>query len=144
MAAMNYRVGLVALAAVVIGSMVLATACSDDEPATSSTGVEFGSGSLPSTVPEGFPIPEGAVISSTLVDWDRGNTEVVFRIAAEPAAVILFYDQNLERTGYAVTSSEGDATMRVIVFNGNGIAGELDIDPEGLQLTRVVLKFSAE
>jgi 3-oxoacyl-[acyl-carrier-protein] synthase III len=141
---MNYRMRLVALAALVIGSMVLATACSDDDSTTGSTGVEFGSGSLPSTVPEGFPIPEGAVISSTLVDWDRNNTEVVFRIAAEPAAVILFYDQNLERAGYVVSSSDGDATMRVITFNGNGIAGELDIDPEGQQATRVVLAFSTE
>jgi hypothetical protein len=125
--------------------VVLAAACSgDDESTAASTGVEFGSGTLPSTVPESFPIPESAVISSTLVDWDRGRTELVMRLPAEPAAAILFYEQNLERTGYTVVSSEGDATARVITFAGDGIEGELDIESGGLQLTVVVLIFTSE
>jgi hypothetical protein len=132
------------LAVVAIGAfMMLAAACSgEDESATGSTGVEFGSGTLPASVPESFPIPESAVISSTLVDWDRGRTEVVMRIPADPAASILFYDQNLKRTGFTIVSSEGDATERLIVFMGNGIEGDLDIDPEGVQASRVVLTFT--
>ena len=138
------RIGKAAFLALLATSLLLVAACSDDEPTTSSTGVEFGSGSLPPTVPESFPIPEGAVISSTLVNWDTGFTEVIYRVPAQPAAVILFYGQNLERTGYTTISSEGDATMRTIEFEGNGIAGELEIGPEGLEATRVVLTFDPE
>jgi hypothetical protein len=132
---------------IVIGVLVfVAAACSDDgEATTGSTGVELGSGTLPASVPDGFPIPQSAVISSTLVDWDNERTEVIMRTPAESAAVVLFYDQNLERTGYTVISSESpesDPSRHVIVFTGNGIEGELDINPEGTQLARVVLTFT--
>jgi len=130
-----------------IGLLVFSVAaCSgDDDSSTGSTGVELSSGTLPASLPEGFPIPDTAVISSTLVDWDNGRSEIIMRIPAETAAVVLFYEQNLERAGYTLVSSESpenDPLQTVIVFTGNDIEGELDINPEGVGLARVVLTYT--
>ena len=83
-------------------ALLIISACGDSE--TTPTGVVFGSDELPETLPESFPVPESAVVSTTLIDWDRGRTEVIFRVPADSASTVLYYDQNLPPAGYEITN----------------------------------------
>lgn len=119
-----------------------AAACSDEAEPITGTGVEFGEGEAPSTLPEGFPIPQAAVIGNTLVDWDRGRGEAVLRVGAESEAAILFYEQNLPRTGYTITSSSGSPEDWSIEFSGPGIEGAVRVRREPGGISTIVLDYS--
>jgi len=116
---------------------VVSAACGgDNEPIT------FGEGKLPASVPKGFPLPEGAVIGSTLVDRVNHRTEFAFTIRAEAAAVIQYYTLNLVGAGYVANRSEGDTLSWRIEFSRGEVRGTIVIQPGGTGLAAVVVGFN--
>jgi hypothetical protein len=130
---------------VVLAFSLLAAACSDDassEDSDSPTGVVFGDGEVPETVPEGYPIPEGARIGSTLIDYDNGVTEMLMIIPAPVPAVAAFYEVNLESAGYTIESSEGTEAAWDIVFRVGDVDGELTLRAGGAEITEAAVRFT--
>lgn len=86
------------------------TACSDGGEATSGTeaaaDVILGSGSVPETVPEDFPIPDEASVMTTLVNRPEGTTEMTVRFPVEVTVVASYYEQNLAARDYTISRSE--------------------------------------
>ena len=124
---------------VVLAFSLLAGACSDDAP----TGVVFGDGEVPETVPEDFPIPEGANIGSTLIDYDNDIAEMAMIIPAAIPAVVAYYETNLPTAGYTITSSAGTQAEWTIEFNDNDVAGSVVMRVGGPDLTSAVARFTA-
>ena len=84
--------------------MVLAAGCGDDTPASTDP-VVFGEGEVPGSVPRDFPIPDGAVIGSTLVDHINNRTEVEIRMRFDLATTEQFFNVELVNVGYLVPTS---------------------------------------
>lgn len=126
-----------ALAAVLVG------ACSSSATTTTSpgVGVEFGSGSLPETVPEAFPIPAVARVGSTLVDHDRGWTEVVLTFPSALGDVVSYFQTNLPARGFEILSSEGTETSWELTFEGPGASGEIRIEAQGSGLSAAAVRL---
>lgn len=118
------RVATIWLMCVASLAMVLA-ACGDTEEAK--TGVEFGEGVLPESWPADFPVPENAVIGSTLVDHDRDRQEIQLTVPVEVAVLAQYFDINLASNGYAVDSSSGDTAEWEISFRDDGDLGTIVI-----------------
>ncbi|MEA2022783.1 MAG: hypothetical protein U9N79_00680, partial [Actinomycetota bacterium] len=130
----------------VIGSLVvlivvsiLAAGCGGSSPDTTTTvasmtdgsDVVFGRGSVPDTVPDSFPIPDGAVVGATLVDADRGLTEMILTFPTAVDAVVTYYEKNLPARGYKITRSDGTGSDRAIEFDGEGIDGVIRLKVGG-------------
>jgi hypothetical protein len=125
------------LIAVVLAIGVVLAACSGDTSDTTTTtataapggssedAIVFGKGELPETVPADFPIPEQAVVGSTLIDRNRGVTEAVMTFPANIDAVKSFYETNLDALGYTVESSTGSGTEWRIAFVKDAMTGEI-------------------
>lgn len=129
-----WRVWVVAVVALAIAS----AACSDDD---GPSGVEFGEGEVPSSVPEDFPIPESARIGLTLVDHDRGRTEMNVTFPAGLQPVALYFDQNLVNRGYVVNSSSGDGVKWLIEFERDELEASIRLDA-GSDITLAQLVFN--
>lgn len=126
------------LVVVVLAFSLLAAACSDDAP----TGVVFGEGEVPETLPDDFPIPDNAKINSTLIDYDRGVTEMLYVIPAALAAVVAFYESNLPNAGYTIESSDGSRAEWIIAFSDADVEGTLVLEVGGPEITSAVVRFT--
>jgi len=131
------------LIAIILALAVVLVACSGDSSETTSTtsttattttpggssqdALVFGKGELPETVPADFPIPEQAVVGSTLIDRTRGVTEAVLTFPANIDAVKSFYETNLDALGYTIESSSGSGTEWRIAFVKDSMTGEVVI-----------------
>ena len=132
---------LTLLAALIVVAL-FAAGCSDSSTDTTTAGdseaaagVVFGRGSVPDTVPDSFPIPDEAVIGATLVDTNRGVTEMVVTFPASVQAVVKYYEENLPPNGYEITRSDGSDADWVMAFNGEGVDGVLRIKTGGSGLS---------
>ena len=135
------------IAVFAIVAVVLAGCTSEDADSTSTTtmtsteagsgsgDVVFGSGVLPSTVPADLPIPEEAVIGSTLVDTPRGLTEVIVTYPADVTAVVDFFTTNLPAFDYVVDSSAGTDAKWELEFSKDDLSGVIVISTAGSGLT---------
>ena len=123
---------------VVLAFSLLAAACSDDAP----TGVVFGEGEIPETLPDDFPIPDDARIDSTLIDYDRGVTEMLYVIPAELPAVVAYYETNLPNAGYTIESSDGNLAEWTIAFGDADADGTLVLKVGGVEITQAVVRFT--
>jgi hypothetical protein len=138
---------LTALAALVVVALV-AAACggsSEDTTATAdadASGVVFGRGSVPDTVPDSFPIPDEAVIGATLIDTNRGLTEMIITFPASVEAVVTFYEVNLPLSGYEITSSDGTDGEWAMEFNGEGIDGVIRIKAGGSGVSSATVRLT--
>ncbi|MEN8234986.1 MAG: hypothetical protein ABFR89_08720 [Actinomycetota bacterium] len=124
---------------------LLAVGCGDSSPDTSTSGdsgVVFGKGSVPETVPDSFPIPDEAVVGTTLVDSNRGVTEMVLTFPAALSAVVKYYDDNLPPRGYEISTSEGAETRWSIEFAGEGVTGVIAVNVEGNGLSSATVKLT--
>ncbi|MFH1329967.1 MAG: hypothetical protein ABIJ48_04855 [Actinomycetota bacterium] len=123
-------VALCALAALVAG-------CGgDDEPIT------FGEGKIPASVPSGFPVPDGAVVGSTLVDRVNHRTEFALTLRQDATAVVQYYTVSLVSAGYVVDFSEGDTFTWRIEFSRGELRGSLIIQPGGSGLAAAVVSLN--
>ena len=94
--------------------------------------IVFGSGEIPQTMPDDFPLPQGLVIGSTLIDGKNGVTEVTYNIPANRSSVQLFYEQNFPIAGYTVVSSEPVEPRYVVTFEKDELSGTVTIQ-EGIE-----------
>jgi hypothetical protein len=104
---------------------MVAGAC-DGPSATTTTeaggsSVVFGRGSVPETVPSTFPIPDEAVVGATLVDANRGLTEMILNFPADVDAVVAYYEEILPARGYEIGASAGTETDWQIDGEGEGV-----------------------
>lgn len=102
--------------------------------------VEFGRGQLPATVPADFPIPDQAVVGSTMVDRIRDLTEAVVIYPADVPEVVRYYETNLPELGYTIDESSGTEANWTIEFSTDASSGELRLSVGGASLTQGVLR----
>lgn len=141
------------LAIPIVSLALLAAACSDSTTITTGTEapstvtadpaglIVFGSGSVPETMPAGFPIPEAAVIGSTLIDRDRGLTEMMVRASANVAALAAFFETNLPNRGFTVDSSREEGDGRKIEFSGDAGSGTVDVTAAGQGVSQALVTY---
>ena len=101
----------------------------------------FGKGQLPETIPADFPIPDQAVIGSTMVDRTRDLTEVIVTYPADVPEVVEFFESNLPALGYSVDTSSGTDARWIIEFSSDGSTGELVLSVGGTGLTQSTLSI---
>ncbi len=142
-----------AMIAIVAAIAVLGAACTSGaaEPTTTTTtstipaeipDLEFGSGEVPFTVPAGFPIPETAVVGSTMIDGVNGRTEMVINFPATVVEVVAFYETNLPVLGFEVTNSKGTDSEWDISHSKDGITGTISLTLSGTGLTSGAFAFN--
>ena len=145
-------IAMVALIAVLLAACSGDTAADEPEVETTTTvtesvastgqdDVEFGRGELPATVPADFPIPEQAVIGSTMVDRIRDLTEAVVVYPADVPEVVRYYETNLAELGYTIDASSGTDANWVIDFSTEASTGELRLSVGGGSLTQGILRI---
>ncbi len=151
---MRTRRILIALIAVVA---LVAAACSSSTPESSSQSaadtptttielpdLEFGRGVMPISVPKAWPMPEEAVIGSTMIDGVNGRTEVVATFPASVQEAAAYYVTNLPITGFDILRSEGTDGEWVIEFSGQGVTGKVSFKIVGSGASAVTFEFNAE
>jgi hypothetical protein len=94
--------------------------------------VVFGEGEIPANVPKDFPMPEGGVIGSTLVDHINHKTEFSIQLSQDLETVAKYYDVELVNQGYVVTSSQPlSDTLYRIEFNSGELTGQVTVNSVG-------------
>jgi hypothetical protein len=144
------RLRAVSLLAAACACGLVVTACGGSTATTTTTttaasdgqGVVFGNGVIPSSVPSDFPIPEGAVVGSTMVDHVNDRSEFRLDLAQDAGAVVEFYTTNLASAGYAVSSAPGDPTTWDLRFSKDALAGQIIIQSSGSNLAVVVVSIN--
>lgn len=130
-----HQIRLFALALAVLAVALIAACDSPADEATTTTidasGVVFGRGTIPETVPTSFPVPDEARVGATLIDSNRNLTEMILTFPANVDAVVDYYEENLPARGYEITTSEGTDADWLIEFNGDGIDGVLRVKTGG-------------
>ncbi len=140
---------LAAFAALIVVSL-LAAGCGDTSVDTTMTivsdappsGVVFGRGSVPDAVPGSFPIPDEAVVGATLVDTNRGLTEMILTFPAAVNAVVTYYEENLPLRGYEITDSDGTDADWVLEFSGEGVDGMMRITTGGSGVSSAAVQLA--
>ncbi len=138
---------LTALAALIVMALVAAGCGGSSEDTTTTadgdaSGVVFGRGSVPETVPDSFPIPDEAVIGATLIDTNRGLTEMIITFPAAVEAVVTYYEDNLPLGGYEITKSDGTDGEWAMEFNGEGIDGVIRIKAGGSGVSSATVRLT--
>lgn len=131
------------LIATVAAVAVFGAACSgsDAEPTTTSTtsvtipaeipDLEFGSGSVPFTVPADFPLPDSGVVGTTMIDGGNGRTEMNVNFPASVEGVVEYYETNLPALGFEVSDSKGTEIEWDIFYVKDGVAGTIRLVQSG-------------
>ena len=119
---------------------VASTVGADDQSGATDD-IVFGRGELPPTIPADFPIPDQAVIGSTLVDRTRDLTEVIITYPASVVEVAAFFDANLPVLGYAIDSSSGTDGSWTVEFSSDTSTGVVDLSVAGSGVTQSILRF---
>jgi hypothetical protein len=132
-----------ALLAVVLAVVVLGAGCGDDDAAPGTTeAIQFGEGVIPDSIPDNIPVPDNAVIGTTLVDKINNRTEFRISVAAETASVIQFFQVGLVNQGYIVDSSEGNSSEWTLKFSNGDLRGTIFTTPQGSAATTSVISVN--
>ncbi len=142
------KIKLTAIALIVVS--LFAAGCSATGGDSSTTevtsadgsGVIFGRGSVPATVPESFPVPDEAVVGATLIDTNRGITEMVLNVPATFDASVKYYEQNLPASGYEITSRGGSEINWELVFIGGDADGVVGVKAAGNGLSSITVQIT--
>ena len=149
---MRTRKSLIAIVALVA---VLGAACTSEtaDPTTTTTlaptttapteipDLEFGSGSVPFTVPVEFPLPDSAVVGTTMIDGVNGRSEMNVNFPAAVAEVVTYYETNLPALGFEVTDSKGTDSEWDITHTKDGVTGTIHLAFGGASVTTGTLSF---
>ena len=92
-------------------------------------------------MPELFPIPDTAVIGSTMIDGVNGRTEMIVTFPAKVGDIVDYYETNLPVLGFDVTSSRGTEFEWDIVLEIDGTTGTIHIVLAGESLSTGTLLF---
>ncbi|MCH7585361.1 MAG: hypothetical protein IH941_09430 [Acidobacteria bacterium] len=131
------------VATAVLALLLVGVACGDDGGVTGSTeAITFGEGTIPDSVPGNFPIPDGSVVGTTLVDKINNRTEFRLTIRAETTATIRFFQVGLVNQGYVINSSEGNAAEWTLIFSDGELRGTIFTTPQGQGLTSSVISLN--
>ncbi len=129
---------LALLAALLVGG-----ACGDSSGGGSTDGsIVFGTGEVPEPIPDDFPVPNGAVIGSTLVDGVNTRTEFEMRVAQDQADVAQFFTVNLVNSGYVVDDSRLENNRWTIDFRRNALRGSIAITSPDVGLSQIVVEMN--
>ncbi len=138
----------------VIAVALVAAACSSSTPQSASQtadettttielpDLEFGRGVMPVSVPAAWPMPEQAVIGSTMIDGVNGRTEVVVTYPAAVLETVAYYTTNLPIVGFEIISSDGSDGEWTIEFAGEGVTGSAFFKIAGASVTAGTLTFN--
>ncbi len=96
---------------------------------TSSDGVVLGSGVIPESMPDGFPVPAGAVIGRTSMDRDAKTTVVDLTTEGNLVSAVSTYTIGLVSSGYIVDRSEEQGDGWVIRFSRQDLRGTIALVP---------------
>ncbi len=140
---------LVLVAAACSGSVTATTATTAVASANSSTmapgsaapQILFGSGEMPPTFPDDFPIPDSAKIGSTMVDDTNGRSEMILRVAAAQDALVVFYNQNLEQLGYAFSNELRTDGQAVVTFSRDNVSGTILVREAATDLSEAIVRI---
>jgi len=130
----------------IIALALFGAACSDSTTTTTASDstalVEFGSGSVPETMPAGFPVPDQGIVGSTLIDRDRGRTEMIVRVTADLSALTAFFETNLPGRGFTVDSSQQDGDGWKIEFSWDDGTGTIELTSVGQGISQALITFT--
>lgn len=140
------------LIAIITAVAVFGAACTSDaaEPTTTVPAttipteipdLEFGSGDVPFTVPAGFPVPDSAVVGSTMIDGVNGRTEMNINFPATVEEVVDFYEINLPARGFVVILSKGTETEWNISHEKDGTEGVIRLIQQGASVSAGTFSF---
>ncbi len=137
-----------AVLAVVAAALVISACSADDDAATTSVvpddDVVFGSGSLPDTLPSDFPVPDEAVIGSTLVVRSTGTTEVIMRVPVELAVAVTYFEQNLPARDFTILTSEANSDAAwAMEIERDDLSGTIDFKTGAPRVTEIVMAFTS-
>lgn len=119
------------------------TTVPEDTAITSAEDVVFGSGTLPETIPENFPLPQGSSVGSTMVVTKSGFTEAIIRIGADIGLTAEFFAQALEQAGFTVASSAAvDDGGWLIEFADGESPGTIELTEPLEGISQAVLRFN--
>ena len=122
-----------------------AVATTGDPTTTAVTGdFVFGSGELPDSFPEDFPVANGAVIDATLVNTATGFTEVAFIVPADVDVTALFFEQNLQARDFEFDASKADGVRWSFTFAKGDLAGSIDIAPASAGVSRATVTIPGD
>lgn len=141
---MKWRTFVMLVAAVAL----VAAGCSDEPGTTTTEGVTsgedvvFGEGELPDTIPDGFPLPSGSSVGSTMVVPKTGFTEVIVRISAEIGITAEYFNQGLAQGGFSVDSSEATDGGWAIAFSRDTSQGTIDLSEPLPGISQAVVRYN--
>lgn len=139
------------LAVVAVAFAVAVAGCSDDGKAdesapptsiSSADDVVFGSGELPETIPDGFPLPAGSSIGSTMLVTKTGFTEVIVRMGAGQTIAVQYFEQELPKAGFSVDGSADDNGSWLIEFGIDGANGTIDVSEPTEGISQAVIRYN--
>jgi len=96
---------------------------------TSSDAAVIGSGRIPETMPDGFPIPAGAVIGQTSMDRVAKTTVVDLITQGTLISAVSTYTIGLVSSGYVVDQSLEQGDGWVIRFSRQDLRGTISLAP---------------
>ncbi len=96
-----------------------------DEP------VIFGVGERPPAIPADFPIPDDAVIGSTMIDRANHRTEMALQVGSSLEAAVRYFNVGLVSQGFVVGASSGSASAWTISFGRDELTGEIRFIAQG-------------
>ena len=140
---MSYsRLRSLLLVVMVVAVVGCGTTDGEDPESESVGGLELGSGEVPASVPEDFPMPEVAVVGATLIDPGRGLTEMNLRLPSSAQAATDYFAENLEARGYTVAPFDpGPNGAANLVATNDGIEIDLDIRASAPEISDVVVRI---
>lgn len=121
----------VGLLVVVAGLVTAGVLLIRDRTALDQGGVRAGSGELPSSMPDGFPIPSNALIGETTVDPAASTTTVELTTPGTLVSAVSSYTVGLVSAGYVVDRSEQEGAGWVIRFSDLDLRGTLVLEESG-------------
>ncbi len=126
-----------------VAAVLVVGACGDGTGggSTGST-VVFGAGEIPESIPDDFPLPDGAVIGSTLVDGINTRTEFEMRVLSDQADVAQFFTVNLVNSGYVVDDSRLENGRWTIDFRRNALRGNITITVPAQGVSQIVVEMN--
>ena len=131
------------LAAFLLAGLMLLGACGDDDAVSGTTqAVVFSEGSIPDSVPDNLPIPDGAVVGTTLVDKINNRTEFRLTIQSDVTSVVRFFEVGLVNQGYVISSSDGNATEWTIMFSDGELRGTVLTTPQAEGIATSVISVN--
>ena len=81
------------------------------------------------------------MIGSTLIDQNRGLTEMIVRVSADVTALTAFFDTNLPGRGFTVDSSREEGDGRKLEFSSDEGTGTINVTAAGQGVTQALVTF---